>query len=113
MIWDLGGRRLDFSRARIMGVLNATPDSFYDGGRYADPAAAAEHAPDVIVLDLNLPGIDGLEACRRLRSHGFEGKILMLTARHEVGDRVQGLDAGADVKVGQSTVCCCSTSLPG
>ncbi len=59
-------------------------------------ALATEHAPAVIVLDLNLPGIDGLETCRRLRSRGFDGKILLLTARHEVGDRVRGLDAGAD-----------------
>ena len=52
--------------------------------------------PDTIVLDVNLPGIDGFETCRRLRSRGFENPILMLTARHEVQDRVRGLDAGAD-----------------
>lgn len=52
--------------------------------------------PDLVVLDLNLPGIDGLEVCRRLRARGHGGPILMLTARHDVGDRVAGLDAGAD-----------------
>ncbi len=57
---------------------------------------ATETHPQVVVLDLNLPGIDGLETCRRLRSRGFDGKVLMLTARHEVADRVKGLDAGAD-----------------
>lgn len=51
---------------------------------------------DLVVLDLNLPGIDGLETCRRLRAIAFTGPILMLTARHEVRDRVSGLDAGAD-----------------
>lgn len=51
---------------------------------------------DLIVLDLNLPGIDGIETCRRVRAHGFTGPILMLTARHEVSDKVSGLDAGAD-----------------
>jgi two-component system response regulator MprA len=57
---------------------------------------ATERPPSVVILDLNLPGIDGFETCRRLRSRGFTGKILMLTARHEVTDRVSGLDAGAD-----------------
>ncbi len=51
---------------------------------------------DLVVLDLNLPGIDGIETCRQLRSAGFAGPVLMLTARHEVRDRVSGLDAGAD-----------------
>jgi len=53
-------------------------------------------APDVVVLDVNLPGIDGLETCRRLRHQQFGGPVIMLTARHEVADRVAGLDAGAD-----------------
>ncbi len=53
-------------------------------------------APDLVVLDINLPGIDGVETCRRLRASSFAGPILMLTARHEVADRVTGLDAGAD-----------------
>jgi two-component system response regulator MprA len=52
--------------------------------------------PDLVVLDLNLPGIDGLETCRRIRASGFSGPVLMLTARHEVSDKVSGLDAGAD-----------------
>ena len=56
----------------------------------------ADFDPDLVILDLNLPGIDGLETCRRLRAAGFSGPVLMLTARHEVSDRVAGLDAGAD-----------------
>lgn len=55
-----------------------------------------EFSPDLIVLDINLPGVDGIETCRRLRAGGFGGPVLMLTARHEVADRVKGLDAGAD-----------------
>lgn len=59
-------------------------------------SAVADHDPAAIVLDVNLPGIDGLEVCRRLRARGDHRPILMLTARHEVADRVDGLDAGAD-----------------
>ncbi len=52
--------------------------------------------PDVIVLDVMMPVMDGLEVCRRIRSRGDSTPVLMLTARHEVTDRVAGLDAGAD-----------------
>ena len=51
---------------------------------------------DAIVLDLMLPGIDGLEVCGRLREAGVWSPILMLTARDGVRDRVAGLDRGAD-----------------
>ena len=51
---------------------------------------------EAIVLDLGLPGIDGLEVCRRLRAAGDRTPILVLTARDGVGDRVEGLDVGAD-----------------
>jgi two-component system OmpR family response regulator len=57
-------------------------------------AEATEY--DAIVLDLMLPGIDGVEVCRRLRSEGVWAPILMLTARDAVRDRVAGLDGGAD-----------------
>ncbi len=56
----------------------------------------AEDDPDVIVLDVLMPGTDGLEVCRRLRQQGDLRPVLMVTARHEVTDRVAGLDAGAD-----------------
>ncbi len=52
--------------------------------------------PDAIVLDVLMPGMDGLELCRRLRAGGDRTPVLMLTARDGVGDRVLGLDAGAD-----------------
>jgi two-component system response regulator MprA len=55
-----------------------------------------DRLPDLIVLDIMLPGIDGLEVCRRIRAAGEDVPILMLTARDEVQDRVAGLDAGAD-----------------
>ena len=53
-------------------------------------------SPDVIVLDVLMPGTDGLAVCRILRDRGNHTPVLMLTARHEVSDRVAGLDAGAD-----------------
>jgi len=52
--------------------------------------------PDLVVLDVLMPQIDGLEVCRRIRSAGRAVPVLMLTARDEVKDRVAGLDAGAD-----------------
>jgi two-component system response regulator MprA len=59
--------------------------------RLGDGAAA-----DAVVLDVLMPGVDGLEVCRRIRSAGNQIPVLMLTARDEVSDRVAGLDAGAD-----------------
>jgi two-component system response regulator MprA len=65
-----------------------------DGG--AALVAAERAAPDLIVLDVALPAIDGLSVCRRLRAKGLPTPILMLTARDAVADRVEGLEAGAD-----------------
>jgi DNA-binding response OmpR family regulator len=59
-------------------------------------AAAAANPPDAVVLDLMLPGIDGLEVCRRLRTARADLPVLMLTARGEEEDRVLGLQIGAD-----------------
>jgi two-component system response regulator MprA len=56
----------------------------------------ADHAPDALVLDVLMPGLDGLEVCRRLRAAGDHTPVLVLTARDAVPDRVRGLDAGAD-----------------
>jgi len=52
--------------------------------------------PDAMILDVLMPGVDGLEVCRRLRDSGSKLPVLMLTARAEVESRVEGLDAGAD-----------------
>ena len=57
---------------------------------------ATENSYAAVVLDVMLPGFDGFELCRRLREAGIWVPVLMLTARDEVGDRVRGLDAGAD-----------------
>jgi two-component system OmpR family response regulator len=57
-------------------------------------AKVSDH--DVIVLDVMLPGLDGFETCRQLRADGVWAPVLMLTARDAVGDRVAGLDSGAD-----------------
>ncbi len=58
--------------------------------------AARESHPDLVILDWMLPGLSGLEICRRLRSTGDQVPIILLTAKDEVSDRVAGLDAGAD-----------------
>lgn len=57
---------------------------------------ARETPPDLALLDWMLPGLSGLELCRRLRTTGFKAPIIFLTAKDEVSDRVSGLDAGAD-----------------
>ena len=58
--------------------------------------AARETAPDLIILDWMIPGISGVEVCRRLRQTGDRVPVILLTAKDEIGDRVAGLDAGAD-----------------
>jgi len=65
-----------------------------DGAEGLDMAEATGY--DLLVLDLMLPHLDGVEICRRLRSTGSDVRILMLTARDAVEDRVAGLEAGAD-----------------
>ena len=65
-----------------------------DGGSAL--AAIERRMPDAVVLDVMMPGLDGLAVCRRLRSVGFDLPILLLTARDGVAERVAGLDAGAD-----------------
>lgn len=57
---------------------------------------ARDHQPDLVILDLMLPGMDGLEVCHRLRAAGGNLPILILTAKDSVQDRIQGLDTGAD-----------------
>ena len=57
---------------------------------------ARDHVPDLVVLDVMLPGIDGIEVCRRLRAGDPDLSVLMLTARGRVADRIAGLDSGAD-----------------
>jgi two-component system alkaline phosphatase synthesis response regulator PhoP len=58
--------------------------------------AATNHRYDLLILDVMLPGLDGFALCQKMRQQGFDGGILMLTARGQVADRVQGLHLGAD-----------------
>ena len=66
-----------------------------DGSEALDRLESSEE-PDAMILDVLMPGVDGLEVCRRIRGTGSKLPVLMLTARTEVEDRVAGLDAGAD-----------------
>ncbi|MEM9004863.1 MAG: response regulator transcription factor [Cyanobacteria bacterium P01_F01_bin.86] len=58
--------------------------------------AARDAEPDLVLLDWMMPGLSGVEVCRRLRSTGFKEPVILLTAKDDVSDRVSGLDAGAD-----------------
>ena len=69
-------------------------DLVEDGAAAIDMAAAEEY--DAVVLDLMLPGVDGFEVCRQLRSRGVDTPIIIVTARDGLADRVAGLDGGAD-----------------
>ncbi|HCU99773.1 MAG: DNA-binding response regulator [Dehalococcoidia bacterium] len=74
--------------------LGYTVDVAYDGEEALEQTGKAHY--DVICLDLNLPRVDGLEVCRRLRAELFSGGVIMLTARSGIRERVEGLDHGAD-----------------
>ncbi len=86
---------------KIAGLLRR---GLAEEGHAADVATRGEDALwmskatdyDALVLDVMLPGIDGFETCRRLRSQGIWAPVLMLTARNAIEDRVAGLDVGAD-----------------
>ncbi|WP_327011158.1 response regulator transcription factor [Dactylosporangium sp. NBC_01737] len=82
------------SLARTLRFEGYQVDTARDGQEALDAARADE--PDAMVLDVSMPRMDGLQACRRLRGEGLLVPVLMLTARDSVGDRVAGLDAGAD-----------------
>lgn len=83
--------------ANLFGFLEPSGhilDSATNG--YAGLALAAQHAYDAIVLDIMLPGMDGVEVCRRLRAEGNFTPVLMLTARDTLEDKVKGFGSGAD-----------------
>ncbi|MCA9831869.1 MAG: response regulator transcription factor [Dehalococcoidia bacterium] len=79
---------------RGLTKLGYAVDVAFDGAEALEKAAVNTY--DVVCLDLNLPRIDGVEVCRRLREDRFGGGIIMLTARSAIRDRVEGLDHGAD-----------------
>lgn len=68
---------------------------WFKNGNQAYEFAQSSHY-DVLILDWMLPDLDGIAICQKLRKEGYEGAILMLTARDDVTDRVKGLDSGAD-----------------
>ena len=79
---------------RALGLEGYAVQAAADGRKALD--RLVEGTVDAIVLDVAMPGVDGLEVCRRLRAAGDRTPVLMLTARDAVDDRVAGLDAGAD-----------------
>ena len=82
------------SLARTLRFEGHEVDTACDGRQALDAVHAAE--PDAMILDVSMPNLDGVETCRQLRAEGVLVPVLMLTARDSVGDRVAGLDAGAD-----------------
>lgn len=87
-------QRIAAALAEDLSDQHYTVDVVYDGQTGWDYIQAAQY--DLILLDVMLPEIDGITLCRQLRQQGQQTPILMLTARDTVGDRVLGLDAGAD-----------------
>lgn len=83
-------------RAAIERALRMEGDDVTCAGTLEAAHEALESDPDVILLDRNLPDGDGLALCRALRDNGDRTPVLVLTARDQVADRVEGLDAGAD-----------------
>jgi two-component system, OmpR family, response regulator MprA len=82
------------SLARTLRFEGHQVETAADGREALDAVRAGE--PDAMILDVSMPRMDGLQACRQLRADGVILPVLMLTARDSVGDRVAGLDAGAD-----------------
>ncbi|HEY8093934.1 MAG TPA: response regulator transcription factor, partial [Acidimicrobiales bacterium] len=87
-------RGLRESLVRVLRFEGYEVQAVGDGAKALE--AVSERVPDAVVLDVMMPVVDGLTACRRLRERHRLLPVLMLTARHEVADRVAGLDAGAD-----------------
>ena len=79
---------------RVLELENYQVIAVHDGAAALE--ALTQQKPDAAVLDVMMPFADGLTVCREVRHRGISTPILLLTARHEVGDRVAGLDAGAD-----------------
>ncbi len=80
--------------ARSLRIVGYEVDACYDGDEAGDYLESEIY--DLVVLDLNLPGTDGMELLRSLRSRDAETKVLILSARSEITDKVAGLDAGAN-----------------
>ena len=87
-------QRLAYLLRRVLLEERHTVDVAHDGNTGLDLAASGTY--DVVILDLMLPGIDGIQVCRELRAYHVLTPVLMLTARGAVEDRVTGLNVGAD-----------------
>ncbi len=87
-------QRLAFLLRRVLLEERHTVDLAYDGQSGLDLALSDTY--DVVILDVMLPGLDGLEVCRQMRAERIMTPVLMLTARGAVEDRVAGLNVGAD-----------------
>ena len=87
-------RRLADALVQIFERERITADVFYDGDEGLDNAMSEIY--DVVVLDIMLPGRDGLSIVREMRRNGIATPVLMLTARGSLSDKVGGLDSGAD-----------------
>ena len=87
-------RRVRESLERALTLEGYTVVTAGDGAKALE--LHAEEPADLLLLDVSMPNADGLSVCRRIRERGDDTPVLMLTARHEVQDRVAGLDAGAD-----------------
>lgn len=79
---------------RVLELEGHEVTSVNDGNAALD--AILSKPPHAVVMDVMMPFLDGMSVCRELRQRGNKTPILLLTARHEIGDRVAGLDAGAD-----------------
>ena len=87
-------QRLAFLLRRVLLEERHTVDLAHDGHKGLDLALSGTY--DVVILDVMLPGLDGMEICRQMRAERIMSSVLMLTARGAVEDRVQGLNVGAD-----------------
>ena len=79
---------------QILAKNKITADAAYNGIDALDNALSGIY--DVIVLDIMMPGMDGIEVLRRIRAEGMQTPVLMFTAKDEISDKVRGLDSGAD-----------------
>jgi DNA-binding response OmpR family regulator len=79
---------------RALELQNYAVDTAYDGNSGFDLAVGEEF--DLIILDVMLPGIDGIQLCKSIREEGIHTPVLMLTAKGQITDKVTGLDVGAD-----------------
>lgn len=86
--------KLASSLAKVLQGQGYTIDVFHDGQQGYFQAATENY--DLILLDIGLPSMDGLEICAALRKEGNQAPILMLTARDDTADKISGLDGGAD-----------------